>query len=99
MPDRTAAQVEADGDATVTVDWGGVQVVVPATVDDLDLDALEAFESGHAAAFARQVLGPAAYAEARKAYETLHGRRPKVRDLKALLDGVARLYGFGGQGE
>ena len=48
MSDKTPAQIEAEGDETVTVDWDGVPVTVPASAEDLDLDAIEAFETGKA---------------------------------------------------
>lgn len=93
MAAKPPAQVEVDGDETVTLEWGGHTYEVPASLEDCDIEVLEAFEAGKAAAAVSGVLGRAQWAQ-------LKARsKPKVRDLADLMDKVAEVYGFQGSGE
>lgn len=99
MTDTSPAQREAEGDPTTTVDWDGVTVAIPASPDDMDLDALEAFEGGKAVAALRAMIGSKGYDQLRRDYESTNGRKPKVSDLGRLMDGIAGAYGFESKGE
>ncbi len=81
------AAVEASGDATMSIEYEGDTYTVPATVDDWDIEALEAAERGQPAALLNAVLGPAQYAAFKRAH-------PKVRDLRLMSDRVAGASGF-----
>lgn len=91
-------QTEATGDPQI-ITWEGVDIVLPSSVDDWDMDALEAFENGRAATFLRQLVGNDAYSRMRKAFTDAHGRKPKVSDFGTFTEQVAKLYGFGSSGE
>lgn len=98
MSESTPAQREAEGTETVTVDWDGVPVTVPGSVENLDLDALDAFESGKAVAAIKAMVGPKAYDKLRADYQKANGRKPVVGDLGRLMDAVAAAYGFDNSG-
>jgi hypothetical protein len=99
MSEKTAPQVEADGDDTLTIDWDGVTVTIPAALEDWDPDALEAFENQRAMSALRGLLGRAGYEQLRRDFAVKHGRKVKVGDLIGLLERVAQEYGFVAQGE
>lgn len=94
---KTPAQAEAEG-AGVTVEWEGESFELPATVDDWDLDALEAFEVGQVVTGIRHLIGNDRYDEVRRNLTKRLGRKLKVGDLKPLGDEIARIYGFGQAG-
>jgi hypothetical protein len=98
MSDIPAVQAEAEDATTITVDWLGVPVVLPAKPDDWDLDAMEAFEQGKAVTAVRGVLGKG-YESTVEAFKKTHGRKPQVRDLESLMQGFAEAYGFESPGE
>lgn len=93
MTDKTPAQLEAEGAETITVDWNGIPVTVPATVDQLDLDAIEALEAGKAVTAIRAIVGSRAFDKLKADYAKQHGR-PKVSDLEAMVEALAKAYGF-----
>lgn len=95
---NTPAQTEANADEFVDVDWDGVTVTVPASPEQMDLDALEAFEGGKAIAALRAMIGSKGYDDLRKRYEKKHGRKPVVGDLGRLMEAIAATYGFETQG-
>lgn len=82
-----------------TLDWQGVTVTVPAELDDLDPDSIEAFENGKAITAIRSIFGSDEYDRARSEFQKLHGRRPAMRDLGSLSDAVAAHFGFESAGE
>lgn len=94
-----AAQVEAEGAERMSIDWDGIQVKLPATVEDWDPDALEAFETGKAITALRTVLGSRQYDEIRKVWASRKGRKPKLGDMTKLVEDIAKAYGFDGSGE
>jgi hypothetical protein len=93
-----AVQAEATGADTITVEWDGVPVTLPAKPDDWDLETLEAFEQGKAATAVRGVLG-SSYDSVLGAFQKRHGRKPKVRDLESFMQAFASAYGFESPGE
>jgi hypothetical protein len=84
---KPAAQREAEGDQAATLTWRDMSFTVPADVDDLDGDFVEAAENGKSAAMIRLILGGKQFSEFKAA-------KPKVRDYKQLGDQIASLYGF-----
>ena len=93
-----AVQAEATGAETITVDWAGVTVTLPARPDDWDLETLEAFEQGKAATAVRGVLGKS-YDRTLAEFQKVNGRKPKVSDLESFMQAFASAYGFGSPGE
>lgn len=92
------AEAETIGE-DVTIDWDGVTLTLPATADDWDLDAVEAFEQGKVATALGLLAGEAGWTAAKATYQRINGRRPKLRDLESLGDAIARVYGFTDAGE
>jgi hypothetical protein len=93
----TPTQAEAEG-TPIVVDWEGVELTVPASVQDWDLDTLEAFEQGRAITAIKSLLGDDGYKQATDAFQAKHGRKVKVRDVEGLMSTVAGAYGFGDTG-
>jgi hypothetical protein len=80
-------------DATVNVEWRGLTLALPSTIEDCDLEVLEAFEDGKAATFVRSLLGPAQWAQVRATGPM------KVRDLAEIGELIAKALGFASPGE
>ncbi|HLT70273.1 MAG TPA: hypothetical protein VKZ72_08910, partial [Acidimicrobiales bacterium] len=57
VPSAPRAEVEQPPTTTITVDWDGVAVEIPAAIEDWDVEALEAFETGRAIRALRLLLG------------------------------------------
>lgn len=90
---KPPAQREVEGE-NVIVTWQGQEVELPATVDDWDADALEAWESGKALTGLRMLLGSRRYDELREEFRKNNGRKSKVGDFTPLFEEIAKLYGF-----
>lgn len=91
---KPAAQREAEGEETVTIEWHGMSVEVPATIEGWDPDAAEAFETGRAITGLRLLVGSRRYDELRAEFKRQTGRKATIRDLTPLTEEVAKLYGF-----
>lgn len=61
-----SAKKEAEGVTEAEFEWDGNTYTVPASLDLLDLDALEAVVDGNAIAGLRALLGPAQWALLKK---------------------------------
>lgn len=85
-------QVDGVPGATIEVEWRGQTLVLPSTIEDCDIEVLEAFENGKAVGFCRALLGDAQWAR-------LRATGLKVRDLNELGDAIAKALGFTGAGE
>lgn len=85
--DKTPAQVEADGDETVTVQYAGHTYTMPSNFDDLDGDFLDSYETGRVSGSLKSLLGKDQWA-------TFKATSPKIRDYKALWNEWARATGF-----
>jgi len=94
-----APKVEAEGEQTITIYWEGAAIALPATVDDWDVDVLEAFETGKAVSALRRLFGSKRYDQLLADFRSVHGRPAKLRDLTALVEQIAEAYGFEGSGE
>jgi len=86
------AQVDGTPGVTVEVEWRGQTLALPSTIDDCDIEVLEAFEAGKAVGFVRALLGETQWAR-------LRATGLKVRDLNELGDAIAKALGFAGTGE
>jgi len=89
---KPAVQIEAERDKTTTITWRDVEFTLPATIDDADVDAFEAFEQGKIVQGTRGLLGP-------KEYAKFKALKPNVRDLKEFSDVLARAMGVDTVGE
>lgn len=83
--DKTGAQVEGEGIPTTTLTWRGRDLTIPATIEDCDLEVLEAFESQRASTWARLILGD-------EQYQAL--KPMTVRDFADLGEQLAVALGF-----
>ncbi|MDO3058476.1 MULTISPECIES: hypothetical protein [Mycobacteriaceae] len=83
----SAAEAEAKGIETMTLEFGGHGYEIPSTVDGWPIDALEAAEAGLPSALMRSVLGPAQYAAFKARHRT-------VKDLRDMSDLIAQTSGF-----
>ena len=83
----TPPEAEATAADTVTVEYGGHDYTVPASVDDWPIDALEAAEKGSPTGVLGRVLGAEQYA-------AFKARNGKVRDLRAMSERIAEASGF-----
>lgn len=81
---KTAAQVEAEGTAP-GLTWRGHDLTLPASIEDCDVEVLEAFEAGKATTFVRALLGA-------EQYQSL--KPMTVADLADLGEHIARALGF-----
>lgn len=100
MPsEKAAAKAETEPNATVTVEWEGIKLKIPATTADLDPDWVEAMENGKAITAMRALFGNAGYEGARNAFERKYKRRPTMKDIDSLAEVVAVHFGFSSAGE
>lgn len=95
----TVIEAEARGDDTVEIEWEGLSLTIPASIEDWDLEVMEAFESGQLTVALRGLLGERGYAGIKAAFRDRHGRGIKVGDVRSLGDVIADTYGFDGPGE
>lgn len=87
------AEAEGTGATSISLPYKGVTVVLPARVEEWDLDALAAFERGQAASAFQGLMGPK-YAAFAAEFQKANGRKPNVGDLEGLMEIVAEAYGF-----
>jgi len=85
---KPAAQREAEEPTEVTVEWRGQSFTIPASLDDCDLDTLEAFENGKAVAAVRGILGDRAFSSFKRK------NKPNVRDFNEFAKVVALAMGM-----
>ena len=95
----SAIEAEAAGATTVEVAWHGLAVVVPATLEDWPVEAIEHLEEERLTPGLKALLGPAEYAALKARFTELHGRGLVVRDLRALVVATMAVYGLNAPGE
>lgn len=98
MTDKTPAQVEAEGDETVELEWLGHTVAIPASPEDWDINVTRAFASGDAIAVLEGLLGKAEFARIEKAHRAAHNGKFRNSDLTPLTERMAEVYGFDSMG-
>lgn len=94
MNDPTPAQVEAEGAETVTIDWDGIDVVIPTTAEKLPAKAIEALEDEKAMRFMRHLVGSKRYDDVVKQWEKRQGRVLLVEDMTPFMEKAAKALGF-----
>lgn len=89
---KSAAQIEAEGAATVDVEWRDHTFTLPSDLDDVSVTTILAFEEGRVATAIRGLLGAAQWAEFMKT-------EPVTTDLRDLFDTFGPAMGLGTTGE
>jgi len=84
---KSAAQIEAEGDPTITIDWRDLQFTIPAELEDWPVEVTLAFEDGKATNAVRMLLGPQQWA-------TLAATHPRNRDVNDLFQVIASQLGL-----
>lgn len=93
MTEPTAAEREVTGDP-VTFEWLGHTVTLPATADDLDINATRAFTRGDILGFLEGVIGKRVFADIERSHRAQNDGRFTNADVVPLGDKVAEVYGF-----
>src|SRR5690606_41555889 len=94
--DKTPAQIEAEGDEHVEIEWLGHTFSVPATAEDWDVNVTRAFAAGDLIGAIEALVGKARFARIEAAQSKANGGRVRNRDLTphgargAELPGVER---------
>lgn len=91
MSDPTPAEAEMTAE-TVTVDHGGRTYELPASLDDVDGDVLDAIDNEKLSHALQGLLGPDQWA-------AFKATKPKVRDYGELFDLFAEKVGLYSLGE
>lgn len=92
--DKTPAQIEAEGDEYVEIEWLGHKFHVPATAEDWDVNVTRAFAAGDLIGAIEALVGKATFARIEAAQRKANGGRFRNRDLTPLGDRLAALYGM-----
>lgn len=92
MSDETPAQIEADGELTVDVDYKGHAYKFPASLDDADGDVVDAIDNRKISHALQGLLGEAGWDE-------FKATKPKVRDYEGLFSAYAERIGLESAGE
>lgn len=98
LPKKSAAQVEADGDTEVELEWEGHTYKIPASFEDLDIDVIRAFEKRHAIAVVEGVFGSEQFALLERRTRAKNGGKFPSRLLAPLSDAIAKLQGLDNSG-
>ena len=77
----------------VEIEWRGLKIAVPATLDDAPIEVMEAIEAGKGYQAAKYIVGPEKWAEIKA---TL---KPTKRDIDELMDSISVQLGFTKTGE
>jgi hypothetical protein len=95
---ETAVEAEATGNQ-LRIEWSGQTILMPATMDDWDVDVLDAFENRHAVKALRLLFGPKRFDEIKAGYKKTTGKTMSVAAFNELSTEVAKAYGFLDSGE
>ena len=91
----TPARDEAEGVETLAISWRGVDLIVPASIEDWPADAVFAMEDSRPVIAVRAILG-----RSQTAQVMALDPKPTVRDLQNdLFNAIAAAMGFEGPGE
>ena len=90
-PKKTAAQIEAEGIPTNTVEVGGESYDFPSDPQDWPVESTLAFEQNQAASALQALFGPQQWARFMRS-------KPTNRQLNDLSERVAEAAGFGSLG-
>ncbi len=86
-----AAEAEAK-DQPHTIVFHGTEIKLPASIDMIPIDAIEAQEAGQVVGFIRGLVTP-------EDWEAFKAHRPTMQDLELLANAIGEVYGFDGAGE
>jgi len=84
---KPAAQIEAEGGGTAEITLRESVFTIPADIDDVDAEFLKFAADRDAYRMVYVVLDP-------KQAARLKALKPKIRDLNALAEQMATIYGF-----
>lgn len=88
------AEAEATGTATATVTFEGEEYQVPASIEDVDIEVIRAFERNAGMAIVEGILGPKQWARLERAYRKAHDGAFPQRALEPLVVQIADVFGF-----
>lgn len=89
----TPVQAEAEG-TPIKIEWEGNTIDLPPSFDDMDVETIEALESGKVITGVKGILGAKRYDEILAKFKRDHGRKMTVRDFATLGDKVTEAYGL-----
>lgn len=84
---KSATQIEAEGDPTITVAWRQFEFAIPAQLEDWPVEVTLAFEDGKATNAVRLLLGP-------QQWSRLVASKPRNRDINSLFEVIAERLGL-----
>lgn len=90
--DMTPAQIEADGELVVDVEYKGKTYQFPASLDDADGDVVDAIDDRKISHALRGLLNS-------DGWEAFKATKPKVRDYEGLFSAYAERIGLESAGE
>lgn len=93
MTDKTPAQLEVEG-GTVTIEWQGHTITLPASPDEWDIDVTRAFAKGDIVGAIEGLIGSTEFAKVERAHRKAHDGKFLIRDLEPLAEKIAETYGF-----
>jgi len=88
---KPAAQIEAEGGGTAEITLGDVVFTIPADIEDVDAEFLKFAADGDSYRMVYALLDPRQGAR-------LKALKPKIRDLNAMAEQFASVYGFDSAG-
>jgi len=89
---KPAAQIEAEGEPTIDIEWNGHTFTIGSDPDDYPVETVLAFENGLNVTALQGLLGPTQWADFMK-------DKPKRRDVVDLFETFNAALGFGSAGE
>src|SRR5690606_41567727 len=91
--DKTPAQIEAEGDEHVEIEWLGHKFSVPATAEDWDVNVTRAFAAGDLIGAIEALVGNATFARIEASQRKANGGRFRDRRVTPRGDRLVGLYG------
>ena len=90
--DMTPAQIEADGELVVDVEYNGHTYKFPASLDEADGDVVDAIDNRKISHALQGLLGGTGW-------DAFKATKPKVRDYEGLFSAYAERIGLESAGE
>lgn len=92
-------EIEAGPDTTITITFDGESYEIPASVGDVDVDAIAAVERGQTMVFVEALLGDRQWGLLKARYRAGHGGKFPLSATNPLGEQMAEVYGFKSLGE
>ena len=89
---KSPAEIDASEITEIEITFRDLMFTVPASVDNLPFDALEAFESAKAFESMRHILGP-------KQFAAFRAQKPTIGEAGELMEQWSQLVGLESLGE